>query len=343
MSISYVPLASAVSPASIPPNSSSGLSINPRKNLIANPGQTINDELLVGNLDQYSSLAINVRVVDFTYYDNSGTPKLLLAPNAPRTAWSIKPFITIPSHEIIGPSSTTTIPYTIKIPANQGAGSYYSAIEYSASGANGGNIALNASGVTLMFVTVSGKVHENLSLIKMGAYQPGKAAGTGTYTFIATQKPSELGYTLKNSGNVAESPGGTISLNYMFGGKPILISNINVNSDLVILQQTRLFTTCINTIKVSTLVAGTPTPTNVCGPDNLKPGHYSATLTGYYGQNGNPTQEINGTASFWYLPVWFIITFGGVVLFLLIIGWWIYRKIKRMLYGSKNKNKRNRY
>jgi hypothetical protein len=140
---------------------SSGLSINPRKNYVINPGQTINDKLVISNLDPNSDLSLSLKMIDFTYSGQSGTPKLFLADDAPQTAWSLKPYTTLPKTVDIAHGDSKTINYSITIPSNLGAGSYYSAIIYQSQNTTGGNVGLNASGVTLVFVSVPGTVKES--------------------------------------------------------------------------------------------------------------------------------------------------------------------------------------
>lgn len=319
--------------------SSTGLSITPRKNLAIDPGKGVNDKLSIGNLDTHADLQVAIQVVDFTFLDSSGTPKLMLGKNDPQTTWSLKPYITIPNSIVVPAGQTREISYSVKIPANLGAGSYYSAIEYSATGGNGGNVGLNASGVTLMFVTVSGLAHEDLQLQQFGAYQSNANTTGGNYINIATHMPQQMAYTLKNNGNVAESPSGGIVMNYMFGNKPIQISNVNANSSLVLLGQSRVFTTCIQAEKQSVVINGTQGTSNVCTSPGLLPGRYTATLSIFYGQNGNPTRQLSGTASFWYLPWWFIGLFFVFVLLLTLAIWWAVRKVRRMLYGKPIRRK----
>jgi hypothetical protein len=322
--------------------SSTGLSINPRKNLIVDQGQTLKDNLQVGNLSRNLDLEISLRVVDFTFFNNSGTPKLSLAQNAPQTTWSIKPFIHLPSTEVIGAGQSIQVPYSVTIPKDQGAGSYYGAIIYSATSGGKGNVNLDASGVSLVFITVPGAVHENLTLQKLGAYTQNKSNSTGSYTYINTQKPTQLAYTLDNKGDVTESPSGSATLKYMFGGNPINISNVNVNSSLALIGQDRLFQTCINNLKQGVSAVGTYTLANVCGPANLKPGYYSASIAIYYGQNGNPTKEVIGSGGFWYLPWWFIAAFIVAVLIIAFLVWKIVRIVRRKLYGSTRTSSRKR-
>ncbi len=276
------------------------------------------------------SLSISLHIIDFSYYNNSGTPKLFLAPNSPQTTWSLKPFLHLPGSFVIAPGGQQQIKYSVTIPKNLGAGSYYSAIEYAASGAGGGNVALNASGVTLMFVTVPGNFKENLVLQKLGAYNNGKIAYQGKYAYVNTVLPQQIAYTLQNQGNVAESPSGSATIKYMFGGKPIFISSVNPNQSLALLGQSRLFTTCIKPVQQQQTFQGAPATTTDCASPSLLPGYYTINATMFYGQNGNPTKEVTGTAGFWYIPWWFT---ALVVVLLLFIGYVIWR-IKRRLDGK---------
>src|SRR5690606_15885630 len=145
--------------------------------------------------------------------------------------------------------SSASIDYTITIPENLGAGSYYSAIMYQAAGSNGGNVGLNASGVTLAFVSVPGIVDEKLTLQKFGAYASEDNGVTGKYIFIATMgSPKMIAYTLKNEGNVFEAPAGNVIIKNMFG-KQVANVTTNPNSSLALIGQTRLFASCIRTVQ----------------------------------------------------------------------------------------------
>jgi hypothetical protein len=333
---SMLPASAATLPAPATSTSggSSGLSISPRKNYIINPGQTVNDKLTISNLDSGAPLNLSLRMIDFTFSDQSGTPKLSLAANAPQTPWSLKPFTTLPKNATINGGGTTTINYSIHVPKDQGAGSYYSAIIYQAGGSTGGNVALNASGVTLVFVSVPGTVHENMTLQKFGAYNSENSGNTGSFVFIDTnEQPKMIAYALKNSGNVFESPAGNVVIKDMFGHQ---VANVvtNPTSSLALLGQTRLFTTCIKTVQDKIKDEGGTSDNTTCTNPNLKPGRYTAKLDAFYGQNGNQTHEITATASFWYLPWWFIALF--VIVLAAVAGgvWWLQRKLRSLVKGS---------
>jgi hypothetical protein len=320
-------------------DSSSALSITPRKNHLIKPGQTITDKLTIGNLDHSTDLNLNLRVIDFTFTNQSGTPKLSLAENVPPTTWSLRPFLSLPSTLTLKPGETKTINYTIKIPSYQGAGSYYSAIMYASGAGSGNNVSLAASGATLVFVSVPGTVHEDLKLTKLGAYQSSPGGVSGKYVFIATNSPQQVAFTLKNGGNVTESPAGTIFVNGPWGYKK-QIKDVNPTGSLALIGQTRLFTSCILSAEEQVKLLGGNSKDTKCVDPHLKPGKYNVALDILYGQNGNQSQEITGKATFWYLPIWFIILCLVVLLVAAFFIWRLVRKIRRATGRAGSKKRR---
>ncbi len=316
--------------------SSAALSIVPKKNYIIEPGKSINDTLTIRNLDSEKELQLTLRVIDFTFSDDGGTPKLMLAEDAPQTTWSLKPFVTLPQSVTIAPRATKTVDLSVSIPANQGAGSYYSAILYSSGAPEGGNVGLSASGVTLAFVSVPGDVNENLTLTKFGAFHTPIGTDKGGYAFMMAKKPWNIAYTLKNDGNVAESPVGSITLKNIFGQEQV-IDNINPNSSLALIGQERTFTSCIKLANQDVDFNGGTTKSNACVEPDLWPGVYTASINMYYGQNGNNTKEINSTTTFWYLPWWFVITFTIILLVAAYFIWRLVQKIKGRQYSNQRK------
>lgn len=307
--------------------SSSGLGVTPRKNLEIAPGHSVKDQLSISNLSRQDELKVGIRVIDFTYSGDTGSPKFNLAKNAPQTPWSLKPFITLPDSADVAPGKTQTINYSIAIPKNQGAGTYYSAIFYSTGGPNGGNVNLSASSVTLVFVNVPGHVKENMVLQKFGAFQTKDQGNTGTYAFINLTEPQYLAFTLKNEGNVAESPAGMITLKNMWGSQ-IASLNANPNSSLAIIGQTRRFNVCIKDAQQDVDLSGENTTQKTCLDPGLSPGRYTASLDLYYGQNGNQTQEVKSTVTFWYIPWWLLAIIGIVIVIIIWIVFTIKRKIR---------------
>ena len=315
---------------------SAALSIVPKKNYTIEPGKSVKDKLTIRNLDSESSLDLNLRVVDFTYNDDSGTPKLMLAEDAPQTTWSLKPYLTVPKTVSIPPKGTKTLDMNVSVPKAGGAGSYYSAIVYSTGAAEGGNVGLSASGVTLVFASIPGKVKEDLKLEKLGAYKPAETGKVGQYMFFTADEPKTIAYTLKNNGNVTEAPAGSITVKDIFG-KERVIDNVNPNGSLALIGQTRTYTSCIKLSSEEVDFDGSKSKSTECVSAGLWPGFYSVKANLFYGQNGNNTQEIVGDASFWYLPWWFI----ALVTALLAVAAFYIRKLvlglRSRMYGPQVK------
>jgi len=335
--LSVLIFAAAVLPvATASAQSSASLSIVPKKNYVVEAGKSINDTLTIRNLDSERPLELNLRVVDFTFNDDSGTPKLMLAEDAPQTTWSMKPFLTVPKNVVIPPKSSKTLDLSVSIPANQGAGSFYSAIVYSSGAPEGGNVGLSASGVTLIFTSIPGDVSEDLTLEKFGAYRVASATDKGGYFFATAKKPETIAYTLKNDGNVTESPVGSITIKDIFGRERV-ITKVNPNKSLALIGQSRTFTACIESKDEKVELGGGTAQTTSCTEPDLWPGFYSASLNLFYGQNGNSTQEITSTASFWYLPWWFVII-SLIILAAIAFGIWrVVRKFQNRKYSSQRK------
>ncbi len=321
--------------------SSAALSIAPKKNYVIEPGKSVKDKLTIRNLDNSSPLQLTLRVVDFTFTDDGGTPKLFLAEDAPQTTWSLKPFMTVPKSVTIPKNGSKTLDMSVAIPAGHGAGSYYSAIIYSTGAPDGGNVGLAASGVTLVFTNIPGKVNEDLKLEKFGAYREATANNPASYLFLTTDEPQKIAYTLKNSGNVTEAPAGSITLNGWFGS-PITINNVNPNGSLALIGQSRTYTACIKLKDAEVDFNGQKTKSTACDSPGLFPGYYSAKLDLFYGQNGNRTQEIIGSAGFWYLPWWFIILVIVVLAILAFVIWRVYGWVRVKLYGPQYKKRSSR-
>ena len=306
---------------------SAALSITPRKDYTIEPGEGVEDTLVIRNLDSEKELNLGLRAIDFSYTDDGGTPKLMLDEDAPQTTWSLKPFIKLPESITVGPNETKTVPISMEIPENQGAGSFYSAIVYSSGASEGGNVGLSASGVTLAFVTVPGEVDEKLTLEKLGAFN----TDTRKYQRFTLNMPQRIGYTLNNEGNVVGAPVGEIVLRDTFG-RETGISDINPDKSLALIGQTRTFESCILKASEEVSFNGSRQEASMCVNPSLWPGFYSVAMDAMYGQNGNLTQEIQGKSWFIYAPWWFVLI---VVVVLAYVSYRIYRVV-RYIQNRKN-------
>lgn len=336
-----VAVALAIPSLPVSAQTSASLSIVPKKNYVIEPGKTVNDKLTIRNIDGSSDLQLTLRVVDFTFTDDGGTPKLFLDPNAPRTTWSLKPFMKVPEKVTVPKGSSKTLDMSVAIPAKHGAGSYYSAIVYSTGAPDGGNVGLSASGVTLVFTQVPGQVNEDLKLEKFGAYKKQTPSGPAGYTYFSTEEPQNIAYTLKNDGNVTEAPVGSITVKNMFGQETV-IDNVNPNGSLALIGQSRTYLACIKLSDEKINFQGTQTDASTCVSPGLLPGYYTAKLDLFYGQNGNRTQEITANASFWYMPWWFIALCLIILAALAYLIWRLVRFVRFKLYGNGAKKSSRR-
>lgn len=318
--VAYIPTSSASA------QSSAALSIAPRKDYIMDPGDKINDKLTIRNIDSNQDLQVYLKVIDFTFTDDGGTPKLMLDENIDKTTWSLRSYLKVPETVTVAPGKSVSIDISVAMPDNIGAGSYYSAIIYSTSAPEGGNVGLAASGVTLAFVSVPGKVNEDLTLKKFGAYN----TDTRKYMTFATQEPKTIAYTLENKGNVVEAPVGTIKLRSMWG-QEYSIDNVNPKKSLALIGQTRTYEACIKLKSAEVKMDTSTAEANTCVSAGLWPGMYTASLDIFYGQNGNNTNEIVRTTIFWYLPLWFIVI---VAILLLIVAFYVWRTVVFFRGGS---------
>lgn len=305
--------------------SSSALSIAPKKNYLIEPGKSVNDKLVIRNLDGQQDLKLYMRVIDFSYTDETGTPKLMLEEDEP-TTWSLRSYMKVPETVTVRPNSSASVDMSIKMPANIGAGSYYSAIIYSTTAPDGGNVGLAASGVTLAFVTVPGDMTEDLTLKSFGAYDP----TAKKYMNFTVNEPKVIAYTLENKGNVTEAPVGTITLKNWFG-QEYRIEDVNPSKSLALIGQTRTFQACIKLASADGNFKGTEAEGNTCVDPGLWPGYYSANLDIFYGQNGNLTKEITKSGYFWYMPWWFL---ALVIIVVLTLAYLIWRTVVMIRGGS---------
>jgi hypothetical protein len=317
---------------------SNGLGITPRRDFTVQPGKSVTDTLYISNLSLNQDLQVDMKVIDFGAADETGTPALQLGDNAPQTAWSLKPFIKLQQGTKIAAGKSANVPVTITIPAGQGAGSYYSAIQYTAvNPETKQRVNIAASTASLLFVTVPGDAKEKLDLTKFGAWQsqsPAEQPTEGSFTSLFTSSvPKELAYKLKNSGNIAEQPNGSMLIKNMFGHTVKEIQDANPKKQLVLIGQERRIQVCMKTsVLESKDPNGQQTQQSTCDDPGLLPGRYTAEVALFYGLNGNSTQEVVAKTSFWYIPWWSLIVLLVLVLFIVGLIWLI-----RRAFGNRSR------
>lgn len=316
--------------SSVQAQSSNGLGVSPRKDFTVQAGKTITDTLYISNLSLNQDLQVAIRLVDFGAANETGTPALQLADDAPQTPWSLKPFVKVANSVRIAAGKSVNLPITVTIPQNQGAGSYYSAVEYTAQNPETKEkVNISASTASLLFVTVPGETKEFLRLKQFGMFES-TDRGEGSFkSLFVSGAPKEFAYRLENQGNVAEQPSGSMVIKNMFGRTVKEVEDANPKKQLVLLGQTRRIQACVKgSVLTSKAPTGQESQQTVCDDPGLWPGRYTAQIALYYGLNGNNSQEILATTSFWYVPWWSIVIL--IVLILAIAGfvWMIVRVAK---------------
>jgi hypothetical protein len=320
---------------------SNAIVITPRKDYSLKPGETVTDTLTITNQDRNLPLQLALKVVDFESQDETGTPQLLRQDNAPQTPWSVREFVQIPAQVSIEAGGSASVPVTVRVPEGTGAGSYYSAIEYSSvTDAEENRLNISASTVTLMFVKVPGTAKQQLTFEQFGTFVPDNNGTGGSFAgLFFNSRPKVMAYRLKNDGNIAEQPSGSIVIKNFFGKEVYTVADANPKDQLALRGQTRRFEACIVAEQVQQRADnGTEINTVTCGDTNFGPGRYTAELSVLYGENGNETREITAKASFWYLPWWFVglVVLGiGIVVTVIML---IVRKIKDL--GTRRTRKR---
>ncbi|MDQ3065361.1 MAG: hypothetical protein M3Q36_03780 [bacterium] len=319
---------------------SNALAISPRKDYTLEAGKSVTDTLTLTNRDTQLPLQIALDVIDFTFENETGTPQLLTESNE-STNWSLKDFVTLPEQVTVDPGQTIRIPIKVEAPNGIGAGSYYSAIQYSAvNSADEDRLNISASGVTLMFVKVPGLASEQLSFLQFGTFVPDEAGTGGSFAGIFFgERPKVMAYRLKNDGNIAEQPNASIVVKNSGGEVIYTIEDANPKDQIALRGQTRRFDACIvPETEEQTTDNGVEINAVVCGDTNFKPGRYTAELTVLYGENGNETREITAKTTFWYLPWWFIgVSTVGLAL-IVAGGFYIWRRVQ----GLKSRKTRRR-
>lgn len=330
--MSFIAIAIAIATPLQASAASNSLGVNPRRDYVIKPGEKVSDTLYVTNLSKTEDLVINIRAVDFGPKNKTGSPNLLLKQTEP-TRWSLKPYLTVAKDVTIPAGKSADVPFTVSIPANVGAGSYYSAIQYSTGRAGSEtNLSLTSSSATLMFVRVPGEAKSSLVLDRFGVFTPDSEKVGGVYgSFFSATAPKYLAVELTNKGNVAEQPSGSIIVKDIFGKEVKTYEKVNPNNNVVLIEQTRRLDVCLNeefTERKDKETNRTIEET-ICHDSNLKPGRYTADLTMLYGDNGNSSQEVKSSATFWYLPVWFLalVALGLTAVTFAVL--YVLRKLKR--------------
>lgn len=288
----------------------SGLSISPtRTELKIDRGGTDKVEINVRNVTRGPIIA-KPFISDFTSDDNTGEPRLTDKRNSASIASFVKNLQDIP----LAPGENKNVTYTVNIPKDAVAGGYYGAITYRAVPANqaapeSGEVALTANLGSLVLIEVPGDITEQIQVtgIKVLKDTP---KGPKASTFFTTT-PNKVGVSIKNNGNSFSKPFGSVIVTNM-SGKQVHKYELNDATPRgnILPKSSRTFTDELKGV--------------------TKPGRYTVTANVSHGTGGEVLAQ---KVSFWYIPVWLIITL--VVLIAAIGGgiYWLYRK----QFGTRKK------
>jgi hypothetical protein len=243
------------------------------------PGSTVTGQILLSNASA-DAVTVDINIQDFV--PTSGTESFQFVGRAPGVT-SVRDWITInsPLHFTFKQGESKQVPYTIKAPADAEPGSHFGVIFFKAIRAADADsqIKVGTQVGVLAFVTIPGKFEQKGTITSFSA--PAFVQGG----------PVDFSMMFQNTGTVYFEPKGTIEVSNMFGQK---IASVPISGYAVL----------------PTGVKKMDFPWNVSG---LLLGRYKATAT-VFDIDGNPIAS--QSASFYALPLWYIVGFI-VVLFIL--------------------------
>ena len=286
------------------PAATNGYRLSPvRTDLTIAPGSS---ETVTVYIQNASSAVENLQVIinDFQAPTNeTGYPSLLLN-GATAPSHSLKQFVSVPTPTFtLQPSQQKAVSVAVNVPKGTASGGYYGAIRFAPLGTGGNkNVNLSASIASLVLITVPGNLDEQLSIAGFGVTQ---GSSTQTHSFFFTNKNLQAQVRFQNSGNVQEQPLGNVIL------------------------------------KRGSTTLGTYVVNNASSPGNVLPDsirRFSVTLTkvSWYGKYkvegsfgyGSKGQLLTAAATFYVIPVLFIVIAIVLLLFILFLIFGLPRLIR---------------
>lgn len=266
-------------------NNASGLSISPtRTELRIDPGGSDVVNISLRNVTAGPVQAIAF-INDFESDDVSGEPAIQVNNDEPGPN-SIKPFLKDVANATLQPGESKAFDIKVEIPQSAAPGAYYGVIRYASvplgeAAPEPGQVALTASVASIVLIEVAGNIREQVELKSVNALRADRAGGF----FIA--KPDQVGIELVNKGNGFARPFGTVTITNPLRHQ---VHSYELND--------------------STPRSNILPDSNRIFKDPLKgvswPGIYQITASVSFGSSGGEILVMK--KSFWYLPVWFIVS-----------------------------------
>lgn len=289
-----------------------------RTDISLDPGETSVVRVTIANPSS-QSITIKADVNDFTTQDEDGTPALLLDDASAMPKHSLKQFLAPVADIVLAPKTAKAVEVPVRVPSSAEAGGYFGAIRFTpATSGAASDVNTSASVASLIILTVTGTVPEQLDLTMFEVQQKAKAGRV----FLSDEALS-VATRFANSGALQAGPFGRVSV------------------------------TKGDTVVYETDFNGA-TPRGLVLPDSARRwdiplgeiggfGRYTAHATFTYGQTN---QTIEVSKSFWIVPklivvalcVGFVSLLGGIV-------WWsiAQQRTKRRSQFSIRRSHRRRY
>ncbi len=295
------------------PQGGSGLSITPtRFEYVIERGKADVATIEVKNVTNREILA-KAFLNDFEQEGNTGNPKLIID-STEQSSSSIKDFVLGLEDVTIPAGETAVVKLPIQIPETAAPGAYYGAVRFQSAPSTDGNgedaqVALNASVAALVLIEVPGDITEKIEISSIGAYLKDKKG------VIFTKKPEKTGIEVNNLGNGFSKPFGKVIISGPWGKGEVSSYELNdtVPRGNVLPNSKRLFLKDLEGVSM--------------------PGRYTIQANISHGRGG---QVLTVTSSFWYIPAWLVILLVILLVGLLGLAFYLYRKF------SSKKLKRNR-
>ena len=264
-------------------------------------GQTATIPMSIQNPTNYP-VTLKATVNDFVANSNeSGVPQIILNSSKAKLPLNNFELLVSPIPNItLSPQQRLYFNVTVTVPSTAASGGYYGVVRFeNANLESTANVGIGASTGTLFLITVPGNLSYKLNLTQIAVEQNNKPV-----SFVTSGKLSVV-TRLDNVGNIHLQPFGTIEVENTFHK---IIATLQFNStnprSNILPDSVRKFTNAMP--KVHYL------------------GHYTVVASIAWQQgSGN---IIIASASFWYLPVWFIVI---VIAVIVVIAWVIWFVIHR--------------
>ncbi|MFH1246676.1 MAG: hypothetical protein V1489_02805 [Candidatus Liptonbacteria bacterium] len=179
------------------------------------------------------------------------------------------------------------IPFTIRVPKDAGPGSHYAVVWWSSAppSNDGSKMAVVTRAGVLVYLRVSGDVHEEGSITSFGAK-----------SMFAFSLPLDIATKFHNSGNIFVTPEGTVSLKNILG-KTVSVSQVNGYKYIVMSGSDYTFNNQLN-------------------PPGVSVGLYKLQVDLTYGEKQT---SIIKTAWILILPTWLLWCILGIIVLLFIL------------------------